>query len=251
MRRLEGKIAIVTGAVRGIGASVARLFVQEGAAVMLTDMRDELGSALAAELGSQAAYTHLDVGEEAEWAAVLELTHRRFGAPTILVNNAGIFRTEPIESLSMQAYMEVIRTNQIGVFLGMRSCIAPMREVGGGAIVNISSVQGLEGMRNGLAYCASKFAVTGMTRTAAIELAKYRIRVNSVHPGPIATSLVAEAHGTSDIATATAHEPGVPMKRWGQPEEIAGLVLYLASEESSYSTGSAFLADGGLTAGLM
>jgi 3alpha(or 20beta)-hydroxysteroid dehydrogenase len=251
MGRLENRIAIVTGAARGIGACVAQLFVQEGARVMLADVRDELGSTLAAQLGAQAAYVHLDVGVEADWVAALEATQQRFGAPTVLVNNAGIFRTQPIESLSMEAYMEVIRTNQIGVFLGMRSCIAPMREAGGGAMVNISSVQGLEGMTNGLAYAASKFAVTGMTKTAAIELAKHRIRVNSVHPGPIATMLVAESHGTTDIAAATAHEPGVPVKRWGQPEEIARLVLYLASDESSYSTGGAFLADGGLTAGLM
>ncbi|HLS82451.1 MAG TPA: glucose 1-dehydrogenase [Steroidobacter sp.] len=251
MGRLEGRIAIVTGAARGIGASVARLFVQEGAHVVLADVRDELGGALAAELGEHADYVHLDVGVESEWAAALETTHRRFGAPTVLVNNAGVFRMQPIESLSMEDYMEVIRTNQIGVFLGMRSCIAPMRESGGGAIVNISSVQGLEGLTNALAYCASKFAVTGMTKAAAIELAKHRIRVNSVHPGPIATMLVAESHGVTDIAEIASREPGVPLKRWGRPEDVARLVLYLACDESSYSTGGAFTVDGGLTAGLV
>lgn len=251
MGRLAGRIAIVTGGARGIGASVGRLFVKEGARVLITDVRDELGGTLARELGPNAVYQHLDVGLESDWAAAHDVVRRRFGPPTVLVNNAGIFRTAPIESLSLESYMEIVRTNQIGVFLGMRSCIAPMREAGGGAIVNISSAQGLEGMTNAVAYCASKFAVTGMTKTAGIELAKYRIRVNSVHPGPIATMLVAEAHGTGDIAAATAHDPGVPARRWGQPEDVARLVLYLASEESSYSTGGAFTVDGGLTAGLM
>lgn len=252
MDRLAAKVAIVTGAARGIGASVARLFAQEGAGVVVADVLDQPGEALAASLGSAAIYVHLDVGSESGWAAVLEATHRHFGPPTVLVNNAGIFRTQPIETLSAEAYMETVRINQLGVFLGMRSVIAPMREAGGGSIVNVSSAQGLEGMTNAVAYTASKFAVTGMSKTAGIELAKYNIRVNSVHPGPVATPLIAESMGAPDVKSATArYTPTVPVKRWAQPEEVARLILYLASDESSYSTGSAFLVDGGLTAGIM
>lgn len=252
MDRLAAKVAIVTGAARGIGESVARLFVREGARVVIADVLDQPGEALAAALGASAMYVHLDVGSEGGWAAVLEATRRRFGAPTVLVNNAGIFRTHPIETLSVEAYMETIRINQLGVFLGMRTVIAPMREAGGGSIVNVSSAQGLEGMTNAVAYTASKFAVTGMSKTAGIELAKYRIRVNSVHPGPVATPLIAESMGAADVKSATAaYTPTVPVKRWAQPEEVARLILYLASDEASYSTGSAFLVDGGLTAGIM
>lgn len=253
MGRLENKVAIVTGGARGIGESIVRAFTAEGAQVVCTDVRDEPGRELAASLGSRAAYVHLDVSSEAEWAAVVAATRERFGRPTVLVNNAGIFRTAPIESLSAEDYLQTVRVNQLGVFLGMRACIAPMREAGGGSIVNLSSAQGLEGMSNAVAYTASKFAVTGMSRTAGIELAKYRIRVNSVHPGPIATPLIAEAYGAPDVESATAQRaaPGVPLQRWGRPEEVARLVVYLASDESSYSTGSAFLVDGGLTAGIM
>lgn len=252
MDRLAGKVAIVTGAARGIGESVARLFAQEGARVVVADVLDGPGGALAASLGPTAIYVHLDVGSESGWAAALDATRRHFGPPAVLVNNAGIFRTHPIETLSVESYMETVRINQLGVFLGMRTVVAPMREAGGGSIINISSAQGLQGLTNAVAYTASKFAVTGMSKTAGIELAKYNIRVNSVHPGPVATPLIAESMGAPDVKSATAqYVPKVPANRWAQPEEVARMVLYLASDESSYSTGSAFLVDGGLTAGIM
>lgn len=249
MKRLEGKIAIVTGAAMGLGASVARLFVAEGARVVLGDVNDAEGSALAQSLGANAFYRHLDVGSEADWHAAIEKTVTKFGPPTVLVNNAGIYRVAPMESLSVDAYMQTIRINQLGVFLGMRSVIAPMKQAGGGSIVNISSIAGLQGIGNAIAYTASKYAVRGMTKSAAQELGPFGIRVNSVHPGAMVTPLLAQSLG-ADIATLeAAPAPGIPLARMGRADEIARLVLYVASDEASYSTGSEFVADGGLIAG--
>jgi 3alpha(or 20beta)-hydroxysteroid dehydrogenase len=250
MARLAGRTAIVTGAARGLGASVARLFHREGANVVATDVRDDEGRALVAALGERAHYVRLDVADETSWTHALEATRRQFGALHVLVNNAGIFRTKPMLETSADDYLQVIRINQLGCFLGMRIAAEAMRATGGGSIVNIASTAGIEGVAGALPYTASKHALVGMTRTAALELAQYRIRVNAVCPGGMATPLLAESLGTSIDALLAMQTPWNPLGRMSHPDEIAGAVLYLAGDESSYTTGAAFVIDGGLTAGV-
>jgi 3alpha(or 20beta)-hydroxysteroid dehydrogenase len=192
---------------------------------------------------------HLDVANEADWAAIIAVARLRFGPPNVLVNNAGIFRTKQTARMSAEEYMEIIRINQLGCFLGMRACLQPMREAGGGSIVNVASTAGIEGVGNALAYTASKHAVIGMTRAAALEFGSAGIRVNAVAPGAMATPLLAEWHSVPVDALAAQPFAGSPLKRMGAPEEIAATVVFLASSESSYTTGSVFVVDGGLTAG--
>ena len=247
MSDLNGKVALITGAARGQGAAEARLFARRGAKVMLCDVLDAEGQAVAAEIGANAAYLSLDVISESAWKEVVAATVARFGKLNVLVNNAGIVKVTALEECPTQEYLKVIQVNQVGVFLGMREVVAPMKKAGGGSIVNISSIDGLIGMTGGTAYCASKFAVRGMTKVAALELGKYGIRVNSIHPGGILTPMITGAG--LDAQTAGEIFGRVPLKRIGQPEEIATLAAYLASDDASYSTGSEFIADGGLTAG--
>lgn len=249
MARLDGKVAIITGAARGQGAAEARLFTAEGARVVLGDVLDDEGKALAAELGNNAVYTHLDVTQESAWTSAVELAERRFGPVHVLINNAGIVRIAPLEQTSLADYLAVIQVNQVGVFLGMRSVIPSMKRAGSGSIVNISSIDGLVGMALGAAYVSSKFAVRGLTKTAALELGPAGIRVNSIHPGGVDTPMVRGIGVAPDTAAAQGLFSNVPLGRIGQPGEIAKLALFLASDESSYSTGSEFIADGGLTAG--
>jgi 3alpha(or 20beta)-hydroxysteroid dehydrogenase len=256
MGRLDGKVALISGAARGMGRAEAQLFAAEGAKVVLCDVRDDEGkavtAAIASEIGADAIYQSLDVTDEDAWTEAVEGTTRAFGRLDVLVNNAGIAESAPLAETSLESYRRVIDVNQIGVFLGMRAAVEPMTAAGGGSIVNISSIDGLIGMNGIISYVASKWAVRGMTKTAAMELADRGIRVNSIHPGFIHTSLstsdereVAEVHAVLDAHT----EQLAPMKRTGEPEEIAKLALFLASDESSYSTGSEFVADGGLIAG--
>lgn len=247
MSDLTGKVALITGAARGQGAAEARLFAQRGAKVMLCDILDTEGQAVAAEIGANAAYTRLDVTSETDWQAAVETTVAQFGKLDVLINNAGIAKIAALEECTLQEYQDVIQINQVGVFLGMRAVIEPMQQAGGGSIVNISSIDGLIGMTGGTAYCASKFAVRGMTKVAALELGKYGIRVNSIHPGGILTPMITSAG--IDAQTAGEIFGKVPLHRIGQPEEMATLAAYLASDDASYSTGSEFVADGGLTAG--
>ena len=249
MQRLEQKVAIVTGGARGLGESVARLFVAEGARVVIADVNDAQGKGLADSLGPNAYYVHLDVTSEPEWQRAIDSTRDRFGHATVLVNNAGIYRPARMESVSADQYMQTIRINQLGTFLGMRSVIQPMKEAGGGSIVNIASTAALQGLAGALPYVASKFAVRGMTKTAALELAAFRIRVNSVHPGGMATPMLGELYRADVDDLAKREVSSVPMRRMSVPEEIARLVLFVASDEASYSTGGEFIADGGLTAG--
>lgn len=249
MSRLDGKVAIITGGARGQGAAEARLFVAEGARVLLGDVLDDEGKALAAELGKNAVYTHLDVTDELAWRSAVELAEKRFGPVHVLVNNAGIVRIAPFEQTSLADYMDVIRVNQVGVFLGIRSVIASMKRAGGGSIVNISSIDGLVGMALGAAYVSSKFAVRGLTKTAALELGPLGIRVNSIHPGGVDTPMVRGIGVQPDASAGQGLFSNVPLGRIGQPAEMAKLALFLASDDSSYSTGSEFIADGGLTAG--
>jgi 3alpha(or 20beta)-hydroxysteroid dehydrogenase len=247
--RLAGKVALVTGAARGLGASVARRLAAEGAKTVLTDVLDAEGEALAAEIGADALFVHLDVSSERDWQQALAAARARFGIPQVLVNNAGIYRTMPLEQISTAEYMKVVSINQLGCFLGMRTCAAPMREAGGGSIVNIASTAGIEGVERALHYTATKHAVIGMTKVAALELGPARIRVNAVCPGAMATPLIAEVYGTSTANLLVMPMPNAALGRMGSPDEVAHTVVFLASDESSYTTGSAFVVDGGLTAG--
>ncbi|MEX0874155.1 MAG: glucose 1-dehydrogenase [Actinomycetota bacterium] len=246
---LDGKVAIITGASRGQGEAEARLFVDEGAKVLLTDVLDEQGAAVADELGDAAVYRRLDVTDEESWTAAVGVAVDRWGRLDVLVNNAGIGEGGPIEFTTLESYRRVVDVNQIGVFLGMRSVIAPMRDSGGGgSIVNISSVDGMLGMAWVVAYVASKFAVRGMSKTAAIELGQYGIRVNSVHPGGVDTPMI-HPEGFEGF------DPGVmftkiPLGRIGMPADIARVVLFLASDASGYVTGTELVVDGGLIAGV-
>ena len=241
MNRLAGKVALITGAARGQGAAAARAFVAEGATVVLADVLDDEGKALADELGAD--YRHLDVSEEDDWATVVAET--RF---TVLVNNAGILHFAALTDTTLADYERVVRVNQIGCFLGMRAVVPGMIAAGGGSIVNTSSIEGLAAAPLLVAYTASKFAIRGMTKAAAMELGGKGIRVNSVHPGMIETQMLPTALGGVSVDL-TRIGRKVPLRRVGRAEEIANLVVFLASDESSYCTGSEFVADGGATAG--
>jgi 3alpha(or 20beta)-hydroxysteroid dehydrogenase len=244
MGRLDSKVAIVTGAARGQGEAEARLFVAEGAKVVLGDVLDDLGKAVAGDLGDRATYVHMDVGREEDWDDAVRAAGT-LGRLNVLVNNAAIIRPAAIVDTSLADYLSVINVNQVGCFLGVRSAVEPMRAAGGGSIVNISSMDGL-GSKNGLiSYSASKFAVRGMTKTAALELGQYGIRVNSIHPGGVNTPMGNPA-GDDSIAPAFAR---LPIPRIGEPIEIAYMALFLASDEASYCTGAEFVVDGGWTCG--
>ena len=241
MGRLEGKVALITGAARGQGAAAARRYVEEGARVIIADVNDDQGKALADELGAAASYRHLDVSSEAQWQELAADLERL----DVLVNNAGILHFSPLAKTTLADYERVIRINQVGCFLGMRTAVPLMS--GGGSIVNVSSVEGLAAMPMLVAYSASKFAIRGMTKVAAMELGKLGIRVNSVHPGAVDTDMVSSALGGIAVDP-TPIVKKVALGRIGRPEEIAQLVVFLGSDESSYCTGAEFVADGGATA---
>jgi 3alpha(or 20beta)-hydroxysteroid dehydrogenase len=252
MGRLDGKVALVSGGARGMGQAEARLFAAEGAKVAICDVVDGEGKALAEAIGANALYQHLDVTQEEEWTAAVAATVDAFGKVDVLVNNAGIAEYAPLVDMTLESYRRVTEVNQTGVFLGMRAVIAPMTAAGGGSILNISSIDGLMGMNNLTSYVASKWAVRGMTKVAARELAAHGIRVNSIHPGFILTDMgVPEGADPSGVHSVidTYAKRMAPLGRSGVPEDIAKLALFLASDESGYSTGSEFVADGGLTAG--
>jgi 3alpha(or 20beta)-hydroxysteroid dehydrogenase len=231
-----------------MGEAHARRFVDEGARVMISDVLDEDGQTVAKSLGDDAAYVHLDVTDEQSWADAVAATISAFGGLDVLVNNAGILHVMPLAMTDVADYRRVIEVNQVGVFLGMKAAVPALAEGGGGSIVNISSLAGLIGAQGHVAYCASKWAVRGMTKVAALELAPLGIRVNSIHPGLIDTPMFDHyrALGIADRAGA-----GVPLGRLAAPEDVSELALYLASDESRYSTGSEFVVDGGLAAGPM
>lgn len=247
MARLESKVAVITGAARGMGAATARAFVNEGARVVLVDKRDDLGAALAHELGDDAVYHSADVTELDDWLHIAELLRERFGGADVLVNNAGIIRVKPLLETDLDLFHKVLDTNLVSVFLGIRTIAPLVGERGGGSIINVSSPQGLEGRANMSAYTASKFGVRGLTRTAAIELGPMGIRVNCVIPGPIRTAMTERA-GWEDADYDRAYG-GYPLGRMGRPEEVAAVTLFLASDESSFCTGADFVADGGVLAG--
>jgi 3alpha(or 20beta)-hydroxysteroid dehydrogenase len=247
--RLEGKVALVTGAARGMGEAEARLFAAEGARVLLCDVLDAEGEAVAKGIGEAARYLHLDVTREADWDRALEAVTGRFGRLDALVNNAGIARSAPLEEMSLEDFRAVVDVNQVGVFLGMRAAVPAMARGGGGSIVNVSSIDGLTGMNFVIGYVASKFAVTGMTRAAALELAPRGIRVNSIHPGYVDTPMANPRGEEPPTLLQRFAQQRVPLGRMARPDEIARVALFLASDESSYCTGSQFVVDGGVLSG--
>lgn len=240
-QRLAGKVALISGGARGMGASHARAMVAEGAKVMIADLLDEEGAAVAAELGDAARYLHLDVTDPDGWAAAVAATVGAFGRLNVVVNNAGIINVGTVEDYDLTDWQRIIDINLTGVFLGMRASVKAMRDSGGGSIINISSIEGLAGTAMTHGYTAAKFGVRGITKSAALELGQWGIRVNSVHPGLIRTPMIT---GVPEDIFQTA------LGRAADPIEVSNLVVYLASDESSYSTGSEFVVDGGTVAGL-
>ena len=250
MGRLDGKVALITGAARGQGAEEARLFVAEGAQVMLSDVLDDDGEIVAKELGEQAAYRHHDVTSESDWDAVVAETRSQFGRIDVLVNNAGVFRIIGMTATTLDEYMRIVTINQVGTFLGMKAVAATMIDQRSGSIINISSIAGLTGSAGTMAYTASKFAVRGMTKVAAVELAPFGVRVNSVHPGLIDTTMLRDAFVLESQENVDAVQAAVPNGRLATALDVARMVLYLASDDSAYSTGSEFVVDGGMTAAI-
>ena len=250
MGRLDGKVALITGGARGMGKSHVRHFVAEGARVVFGDVLDDRGQAVAAKLPEGSCrYVHHDVTSESEWAAAVSTTVLAFGKLDVLVNNAGVLTFAPIADMPLAEFKRVLEINAVGCWLGMKSVIEPMTQAGGGSIVNISSVEGFTGAAGLSAYSASKFAVRGMTKAAAQELGQFGIRVNSVHPGGVLTSMTLSRADTFDHVDPEVLLKAMPIARFAEPAEISRLVMFLASDESSYSTGSEFTADGGLLSG--
>ena len=240
MPNLNGKVALVSGGARGIGAATVRALTREGASVVIADVLEAEGRALAAEIGSSAAYVHLDVTRRDDWNSAVRFAVDTYGKLDVLVNNAGIARFGSVAAHSSADWDDILAINLTGVFNGIQAAVPALRQSGGGSIVNLSSIAGLFGSRGLAGYVASKWGVRGLTKAAALDLAADGIRVNSVHPGFVATPMtVANAPGVDHVA----------MHRAGHPEEIAELIVFLASDLSSFSTGAEFVADGGETAG--
>ncbi|MFD6437108.1 SDR family NAD(P)-dependent oxidoreductase [Streptomyces venezuelae] len=258
MGKLDGRVVIVTGAARGQGEQEARLFVEEGARVVVADVLDEQGEALAKELGEESAtYVHLDVGVEEDWRAATTAAKNAFGKVDGLVNNAGILRFNELLSTPLEEFEQIIRVNQIGCFLGIRTVAPEIGAAGGGTIVNTASYTALTGMAYVGAYAATKHAILGLTRVAALELASRGIRVNAVCPGAVDTPMTnpAQLDPTADPeaareAVAGLYKKLVPLGRIGQPQEVAALALFLTGDDSAYITGQPFVIDGGWLAGV-
>lgn len=240
MGRVSGKVILISGGARGMGEAHARLLLAEGGQVVLADILDADGEALAAELGENASYVHLDVTDPEQWQAAVAHTVQKFGGLQVLINNAGIFSGAPLAEHSVELWRQIIDVNLTGCFLGIQAALPAMIASGGSSIINISSVAGLRGAAGVHAYVASKFGVRGLTKSVAVEVAAYGIRVNSVHPGIIDTPMAAGF----DM-----ERFDFPLGRVARPGEVSNMVLFLASDESSYSTGSEFVVDGGLTMG--
>ncbi|MFC8530765.1 glucose 1-dehydrogenase [Nocardia sp. NPDC057227] len=241
MGRVDGKVALISGGSRGMGAAHARLLVAEGAQVVIGDILDDEGKALAEEIGPSARYVHLDVTQPEEWDAAVAVAVQEFGSLTVLVNNAGIVNGAPIHKFDLDQWRRILDVNLTGTFLGLRAAVPAMKKAGTGSIINVSSIEGLRGAPWAHGYVATKWGVRGLAKSAALELAPLGIRVNSLHPGLIRTPMTENI--PDDMVT-------IPMGRPAAPEEVATFVLFLASDESSYATGAEFIVDGGLVVGV-
>lgn len=244
MGRLDGKVAIITGAARGQGEAEARLFVEEGAKVVMGDVLEAEGEAVAKDIGDDAVFLRMDVSQEADWARAVEAA-QAFGPLNVLVNNAAVTHFASIPDTTLEDYQRVIGINQVGTFLGMRTVVEPMKAAGGGSIVNVSSIDGLQAKNGLVAYASSKWAIRGLTRVGALELGRFGIRVNSLHPGGVDTPM------GNPMASENVDDfyKDYPIPRCGKPIDIARMALFMASDECSYSTGTEFVADGGWNAG--
>jgi 3alpha(or 20beta)-hydroxysteroid dehydrogenase len=241
MDRVAGKVALISGGARGMGASHARALVAEGAQVVIGDILDEPGQQLAAELGQNAAYVHLDVTQEDSWRDGVSTTLATFGRLSVLVNNAGIVNGNLISDFPLADWQHILDVNLTGTFLGIKASAQALTDAAPSSIINVSSVEGFRGSPGLHGYTATKFAVRGLTKSVALELASKNVRVNSIHPGFIRTPMTAAI--PEDFLT-------IPLGRGGDPEEVSATVLFLASDESSYTTGGEFVIEGGLLAGV-
>lgn len=248
MTSLTGRVAIVTGAAQGMGRAIAERFARDGARVVVTDVDDDAGRAVAGAI-DDAVFVHLDVGAVDDWTAAVARAIRQFGSLDVLVNNAGLVHHAALVDTTLDDFERVVRVNQTGPFLGMQAVVPAMKEAGGGSIINVSSVRGLSGANGLLAYTATKFALRGMTKVAALELGQFGIRVNSIHPGAVATEGVLGA-AVDDLDSIDARFAELPLQRIGRPRDVASMAVFLAGDESSYCTGAEFIVDGGASAGV-
>ena len=243
MTSFSGLTAIVTGAAGAMGEQEARMLAERGANVVLTDVRADEGTAIADDIGKSAVFVPHDVSSESGWNTVIETALSAFGSVNVLVNNAAISKAIKLIDTDVDTFDLFYRINQLGVYLGMKSVVEPMKAAGGGSIINISSVAGLRGASTLFAYSASKWAVRGMTQSAALELARFKIRVNAVFPGVIDTPMNApNPPGMNDVLVKT-----TPLRRMGESHEVAEAVLFLASPEASFATGAELAIDGGMS----
>jgi 3alpha(or 20beta)-hydroxysteroid dehydrogenase len=238
---MAGRVALISGGAQGMGAQHARALAAEGAAVVIGDLLDDAGTVVAATIGEQAMFVHLDVTDEHSWAAAVAATVERFGSLSVLVNNAGIVNGNLIDQYEVAQWRAILDVNLTGTFLGIRASVPAMKAEGTGSIINVSSVEGFRGSPGLHGYTATKFAVRGLTKSAALELAEYGIRVNSIHPGFVRTPMTDGI--PEDFLT-------IPLGRGAEPAEVSAMVLFLACDESSYCTGSEFIVDGGLLSGV-
>lgn len=246
MGKLDGKVAIITGASQGMGASHAKLFLEDGAQVVITDINAEKGEEYAKQLdptGEKVIFIEQDVSSAADWDHVVKETWAKFGKIDVLVNNAGISLNKSLFDYSVEDYLKIVKINQLSTFLGIQKVGEVMKNQNEGSIINISSIDGIVG--GAVGYTDTKFAVRGLTKAAALELAQYNIRVNSVHPGVIETPMIKQNDNTEAVKR---FAKTIPLQRIAKPIEVSQMVAFLASDESSYSTGSEFIVDGGLTA---